>query len=87
MSKENTIRSSETQRQDKDERVKDPILWKEILFKERRCLNCLRLGHMDSVCKNPIVEDFTINQVAQLFQILATMKDRSSAHLRRKSAI
>ena len=37
------------------ERVKDPNQRKEILVKERRCLNCLRPGHVDSVCKNPKV--------------------------------
>lgn len=34
------------------ERVKDPYKRKEILVKERRCLNCLRPGHVVSVCKN-----------------------------------
>ena len=34
------------------ERVKDPNKRKEILVKERRCLNCLRPGHLVSVCKN-----------------------------------
>ena len=34
------------------ERVKDPKKRKEILVKERRCLNCLRPGHLVSVCKN-----------------------------------
>ena len=33
-------------------RVKDPNKCKEILVKERRCLNCLRPGHVVSVCKN-----------------------------------
>ncbi|XP_068757562.1 uncharacterized protein [Montipora capricornis] len=34
------------------ERVKDPNKHKEILVKERRCLNCLRPGHVVRVCKN-----------------------------------
>ena len=34
------------------ERVKDLKKHKEILVKERRCLNCLRPGHVISTCKN-----------------------------------
>lgn len=34
------------------EKVQDLQQRKEILLKERRCLNCLRPGHVASVCKN-----------------------------------
>ena len=34
-------------------KVEDPNRRKEILVKERRCLNCLKPGHVASVCKNP----------------------------------
>ena len=73
------------------EKVQDLQQRKEILFKDRRCLNCLRPGHIASVCKTSTVcrhcgERHHQSICPNPLKILATRKSRLPAHPQGNSA-